>query len=140
LRVDFYHLTALPIERALPVIADKVLASGQKLAVVADDEDLLAGLDEALWTYRADSFLPHGRQGDQPILLCAPEGAAGYPFIALADGVWRDAALGHERAFHFFDEASIGAARVAWKSLKDREDVERHYWKQDEDGRWKDMT
>lgn len=140
MRADFYHLTATPIERALPQIAEKALAAGQRMAIVAEDEVLLTRLDEALWSYRADSFLPHGREGDQPVLLCAPGGGDGYPFLALADGIWRDAALAHERAFYFFDETSIDGARAAWRALKGREGVERHYWKQDEAGRWKDMA
>ena len=76
------------------------------------------------------------------IYLLLAIGLKGGVEIARAENValWRDAALGHERAFHFFDETSIQAAREAWKSLKDRDGVERHYWKQDEDGRWKDLT
>jgi DNA polymerase-3 subunit chi len=141
LRADFYHLAATTLERALPGIAEKVIASGARLAVVADEEALLNQLDTTLWTYRADSFLPHGREGDQPVLLCAPGAVPpGYAHIALADGVWRDSALDHERAFYFFDESSITGAREAWKALKDRDGVERHYWKQDEEGRWKDMA
>ena len=88
LRVDFYHLTQVPLERALPSIAERVFANGEKLAIVAEDEMLLARLDEALWTYRADSFLPHGRSGEQPVLLCSPDAAnAAQENIALVDGI-----------------------------------------------------
>jgi DNA polymerase III subunit chi len=140
LRADFYHLTQVPLDRALPSIAERVVAAGERLAVVADDEALLARLDEMLWTYRADSFLPHGRSGDQPILLCSPEGAeSGYGNIALVDGVWREAALGFTRAFYFFDADSVDGARIAWKSLAERDGVERHYWKQEDGGRWQEQ-
>ena len=135
MRVDFYHLTTTPVERALPQIAEKAYGAGKALAVVADDDALLAQLDEALWSFRADSFLPHGRSGDQPILLCAPDQARDHAFIALADGVWRDTALAHERAFYFFDSTSIEGARAAWRGLAEAAAVERHYWKQDEEGR-----
>jgi DNA polymerase III subunit chi len=140
LRVDFYHLTQTPLERALPAIAERVVGARERLAVVADDNGLLAQLDEALWTYKADSFLPHGRSGDQPVLLCAPSDAdAKLGNIALADGVWRDVALGFGRAFYFFDENNVGAARAAWRELASKDDVERHYWKQDDAGKWGEL-
>lgn len=105
------------------------------------DEAQLATLDRSLWTHTPDSFLAHGREGgprdvDQPILLStrtvAPNGARN---IALADGEWRPAALGFDRAFMLFDGETIEAARVAWKELGDEQGVERHYWAR-EDGKW----
>ena len=56
--------------------------------------------------------------------------------IALVDGVWRDAALDFDRAFHIFDDEQVREARLAWKSLGARDGVERRYWKQNEAGRW----
>jgi DNA polymerase III subunit chi len=140
LRIDFYHLTQVPLERALPSIAERVVSGGERLAIVAEDEALLGQLDEALWTYKADSFLPHGRAGDQPILLCAPEAAdVAYGNIALVDGVWRDLALGFTRAFYFFGEGNVEAARAAWRGLAEQDGVERHYWKQDDAGKWGEL-
>lgn len=136
--VDFYHLTASPLERVLPSVAEKVLARGQRLVVVAEP-GLLARLDELLWTYSRDSFLPHGRERaeSQPVLLSAqPAAANGATHIALADGVWRDEALGFERAFYFFDNESRESARTAWRTLKGKPEVEARYWKQDERGKW----
>jgi DNA polymerase-3 subunit chi len=136
--VDFYHLTASPLERVLPSIAEKVLAGGGRLLVVAEPE-ALARLDEQLWSYARDSFLPHGRERaqSQPVLLSAePEAANGAANIALADGRWREEALGFERAFYFFDGESRDSAREAWRTLKGRAEVEARYWKQDERGKW----
>ena len=135
--VDFYHLTATPLERVLPSICEKVLATGQRLVVVAGEEQL-GQLDEQLWTYAKDAFLPHGRERaeSQPVLLSAtPEAANGARNVALADGVWREEALGFDRAFYFFDTGSLDAARGAWRALKGREGVESRYWKQ-VDGKW----
>lgn len=143
MRVDFYHLTATPIERALPRIAERVLADGGRLLLVTADDAQRALLDRALWSYSPESFLPHAcaggeRDADQPMLLAAtPEPANGARFVALADGAWRDAALAFERAFHFFDHTNVAAARTAWKALADRDGVDRRYWKQADDGRWR---
>lgn len=142
MQVDFYHLTRLPLERALPQIAEKVLASGARLLIVSADAEQRAQLDRALWTYAPDSFLPHAMLGDgddstQPVLIAPDVNAAnGARHIALVDGAWRDDALDFERAFHFFDDNAVRGARAAWKSLAERDAVERRYWKQNEAGRW----
>lgn len=142
MQVDFYHLNASPLDRVLPRIAEKVVAGGGRLVVVSDSAAQRAGIDRLLWTYTPDSFLPHAQaggeaDGEQPVLIAVDvtrdNGARN---VALIDGVWRDAALGFDRAFHFFDGDSVGAARAAWKALADRDGVERRYWKQDDDGRW----
>ncbi|RYD92944.1 MAG: DNA polymerase III subunit chi [Sphingomonadales bacterium] len=142
MQVDFYHLTRTPLERALPLIAEKVLESGGRLLVVAEDPAARGKLDQLLWAYRPESFLPHGQAGGaedarQPVLISETIDAAnGARNVALADGIWREEALGFDRAFHFFDEDAIQEARAAWKALADRDGVERRYWKQDENGRW----
>ena len=135
--VDFYHLTATPLERVLPSICEKVLATGGRLVVVAGEEQL-GQLDEQLWTYAKDAFLPHGRERaeSQPVLLSTTtEAANGARNVALADGVWREEALSFDRTFYFFDTGSLDAARAAWRALKGREGVESRYWKQ-VDGKW----
>jgi len=142
MQVDFYHLTAQPLERVLPRIAERVVEGGGRLLVVADSDEQRMAIDRLLWTYAPDSFLPHAvadgeSDAAQPILIAAntaPANAARN--IALADGIWRDEALGFDRAFHFFDAERIVEARAAWKALADRPDVERRYWKQNDAGRW----
>lgn len=142
MQVDFYHLTVTPVERALPGIAVKVVDGGGRLLVVSGEARQRQQIDGALWTWQADSFLPHAQAGDgndaiQPVLIGETvEPANGARFVALIDGVWRDEALGFDRAFHFFDADRIVEARAAWKALADLEGVERRYWKQDENGRW----
>lgn len=142
MQVDFYHLTTTPLDRALPQIAEKVLASGARLLVVAGDEAQRTAIDRLLWAYSPESFLPHaqaraGEDATQPVLIAGDTAAAnGARNVALVDGLWCDAALGFDRAFHFFDDDRIDEARIAWKALAAREDVERRYWKQDEAGRW----
>jgi DNA polymerase-3 subunit chi len=136
--VDFYQLSASPIERVLPSICEKTLAGGDRLLVVAEPA-LLERLDEQLWTYARDAFLPHGREREaaQPVLLSSEaEAANGASHIALADGRWREEALGFARAFYFFDAAGLDAARGLWRALKGKAEVQSRYWKQDERGKW----
>ena len=142
MQVDFYHLTVRPLDRVLPQIAARVVAGGGRMLVVSEAAAQLAALDRALWTYQPESFLPHAIAGGeddtgQPVLLSsdiAPTNGARN--VALADGRWRDAALGFDRVFHLFDEATLAGARSAWRDLGARDGLERRYWKQKEGGGW----
>ena len=141
MRVDFYQLGAAQPENVIAAIAAKLLDEQQRLLIVADDEAYLARLDRQLWDQGTASFLPHALSGGaddaaQPILLSTGTDA---PNLArnmlIADGEWREAALGYDRAFYLFDTDSLEAARLAWKLLAGRESVERNYWAL-EDGKW----
>ncbi len=146
MQVDFYQLGGLPVEQVLPAIAQRLLDSDARLLVVTGDEAQQVRIDAALWSARPDSFLPHARAGTdddavQPILISATADAANAARnVALADGAWRDEALGFDRVFHFFDAESVDVARAAWRGLNSREDVERRYWVQDEAGKWSRMA
>lgn len=146
MRVDFYHLTTSPLEQALPPIAERILAGGGRLLIVSDDDGQRARLDRLLWEAERESFIPHAQAGAgddarQPVLIAAEVDAANRArHVALADGRWRDEALDFDRAFHFFDEDSIAAARTAWRGLRARSGIELHYWKRNEAGRWEDMA
>jgi DNA polymerase-3 subunit chi len=140
-RVDFYQLGSATLESVIAAIAGRLIGEQQRLLVVAGDEALLARLDRQLWDQGQASFLAHGLAGGsddsrQPILLST---AVDAPNLArnllIADGEWRDAALGFERAFFLFDAETLEAARLAWKLLAGREVVERHYWA-NESGKW----
>lgn len=142
-RVDFYRLTRDPAARVLPVLAERVLAGGNRLLVVAGEGDSRAALSEGLWAHKADAFLAHGAADGElamyePILLAdsiISEPANGARMVALADGVWRDEALSFDRCFFLFDNSRIDDARATWRTLGARDGVERHFWKQ-EGGRW----
>lgn len=141
-QVDFYHLTRLPLERALPQIAEKVLAGGGRLLIVSADPAQRAALDGQLWTCSPDSFLPHAVAGAaddarQPVLIAdAVAPTNGARFVAIVDGRWRAEATTFDRAFHFFDDSQVAVARVAWKELADVPGIARRYWKQGDGGGW----
>lgn len=138
-RVDFYQLSRQPVDQMLPRLAERVLADGARLLIVADDAALLGTIDDALWSYRPESFLPHGRvdadgAADQPVLLADTIDAAnGASHVAIADGRWRAEALSFTRLFYLFGSDTLEEARQAWKML---DAGERHFWKQDERGKW----
>lgn len=143
-RVDFYRVSRDPVQKVLPALASRLLGQGDRLLIVAASAMQRQEIDSALWSHQPTSFLPHGAAGSadeakEPILISGafladpPNGAR---HVALADGVWQGGALAFERVFLLFDDSRISEARDTWRQLKDVEGVERHFWKQDEQGRW----
>ena len=141
MRIDFYQLgSEVGADSVIASLCFKLVADGERLLVVAEDEAVLARLDRIMWSHSPASFLPHGLAGGpddsrQPILLStgvdAPNGARN---LLLADGRWREAAQHFDRTFYLFGDSSIDEARSAWRSLGSG-DSERHYWA-NEDGKW----
>ncbi|MFY8112606.1 MAG: DNA polymerase III subunit chi [Rhabdaerophilum sp.] len=139
----FYHLQGQRLEAALPLLLEKALDKGWNAVVRSGSTERLAVLDEALWSYREDSFLPHGREeeGDaehQPILLTTGDSLANNPEILfLVDRAPLPADYPFERVVLMFDgddPEAVDQARAAWKSVKGLGHPAT-YWQQDS-GRW----
>ena len=141
MRVDFYQLGGAQPDGIIASIASKLIDEEQRLLIVAADDGYLARLDRQCWDQGAASFIPHGLAGgsddqSQPVLLSTGTDAPNLARnILITDGEWREAALGYDRAFYLFDAATLDGARLAWKLLAGRDEVERNYWAQT-DGKW----
>jgi DNA polymerase-3 subunit chi len=144
----FYHLVRQPIERVLPALLEKSLERGWRVVVQAASEERLEALDAHLWTFRDDSFLPHGtwREAEaraQPILLTVhadnPNGAA---VRFLIDGAAvPENAEAYQRIVLIFDGEdpdAVAAARERWRESKAK-GFDVTYWQTDEAGRWQRM-
>jgi DNA polymerase III subunit chi len=141
----FYHLQGRPLEAVLPTLLEKSLERGWKVAVQAGSEERVEALDALLWTYRDDSFLPHGsaRERDaaeQPIVLTAgADRLNGAQVRFLIDGADLPAdADTYERLVLMVDGGdpdALAAAREQWKDAKAR-GFDVTYWQQDGQGRW----
>jgi len=142
--VRFYHLTRANLESALPVMLERTLERGQRAVVRTGTEDRAESLSHHLWTYRDETFLPHGtgKDGfpeDQPIWLTAKDETPNDPDVLfLTDGA-AASDLGRFKLcailFDGRDADAVAAARAQWKALAD-EGQEVTYWQQDENGRW----
>ncbi|MEL6505334.1 MAG: DNA polymerase III subunit chi [Pseudomonadota bacterium] len=144
--VLFYHLTQDKLEKALPTLLEKSVAKGWNVVVQAASSDLTARLDEHLWTYRADSFLAHGKAGsDKPDPAQCPiwittdtenPNSAAIRFIV--EGAIPAQVERYERVIYMFDgfdDDAVAAARERWKIEKAAGHM-LTYWQQDEAGRW----
>jgi hypothetical protein len=56
----FYHIERGSLDAAIAPLIEKCLERKWRV-VVAGHEDTVERLDRALWTFRDDSFVPHGR-------------------------------------------------------------------------------
>ncbi len=143
--VLFYHLERASLESVLPGLLERTLERGWKAVVRCGTRETALRLDELLWTYSDDSFLPHSaelaRAADQPVFLTAeaeiPNGAH---LLFLVDNAKAQAPeIGaFVRCVTIFDggdEGAVANARAFWKAVKD-EGHDATYWKQTPQGRW----
>lgn len=141
-----YQLQRQPLERVLPALIEKSVERGWRVIVQAASEERLEALDAQLWTFRDDSFLPHGtwqeaEASEQPILLTLngdnPNGAAvrflidGAPMPADASAYQRIVLLVDGE-----DPDAVAAARAQWSEGKAK-GFDVTYWRPDEEGRWR---
>ena len=141
----FYHLQRQPLETVLPSLLERSVERGWRVVVQMASDERVEALDAHLWTYRDESFLPHGtpRDGEaaaQPILLTTGEdnpNAATVRF--LIDGAPMPAdAKSYDRIVLLFDgddEDALAQARARWSEAK-AQGFDVTYWQTDERGRW----
>ena len=142
--IGFYHLTRMPLEKALPKLLGRVLAQGGRALVLCGGPERLAALDDALWLSADPDWLPHGtpRTGGgqaelQPIWLTTEDaGAEGAPngarFLFLVDGAESARLAAFDRVLDLFDgndEAAVAAARRRWAAAKEAGHT-LSYWQQ----------
>ena len=68
-RVDFYLLEGYEKDAVLLVacrLLEKAYLRGHKVFVFCNEKQQAERLDELLWTYKEDSFVPHHLQGEGP--------------------------------------------------------------------------
>ncbi|MCB1591382.1 MAG: DNA polymerase III subunit chi [Alphaproteobacteria bacterium] len=143
--VRFYHLQVQRQEDALPALIAKAVESGKRVLVRLADEGQVARLNEALWTFRPDSFIPHAsaKDGhnpeDQPVWLTHQnDNANGAEVLIVGGGA--EETFGEEIAlccqmFDGRDNEAVQAARVRWTAYKEAGHAVT-YWQQNERGGW----
>ena len=146
--IYFYHLERRSLDEVLPTLLELSLKRGWRAAVQAASEERVEALDTLLWTYREESFLPHGtardgRASSHPIYLTAGDDNPNEAHVRfLVDGAILADASPYVRVVYVFDgrdQDAVASARAAWQDAKARGDAV-SYWQQDEDGRWQQKT
>ncbi len=142
--IGFYHLLSQPLERALPKLLEKVLQQDMRAVVVAGSEERVEALNDVLWSYSREGFLPHGSTRDgyaelQPVWLSTTEERPNGATVLIAvDGVKPDAVDDFDRVVEMFDgrdDTAVATARDHWKSFKAAGHAVT-YWQQTDRGGW----
>ncbi len=141
----FHHLERRRVDQALPRLIERAREEGRRVVVRASSDEMVAALNERLWTYDDASFLPHGAAGDgdpmtQPVFLTCETGNPNAATVLVrlsgagiveSHGVFDLVIL----LFDGRDEAALGEARAEWRRLKD-EGHAISYWRESNDGGW----
>ena len=140
--IRFYHLQTQSLEQALPGLLAKAITTGKRIIVRGTDEARLKKLNDSLWTYDAQSFLPHGTKkdgftADQPIYLTADNDNPNNAGVLITiDGADLDESNDYALQCTLFDGNNtehLTQARAQWKALKDSEHA-LTYWQQTASG------
>ncbi len=142
--IRFYHLRRKTLEEALPVILERALGRDGRVLVLVGSAERAEALSAWLWTFRENSFLPHGTARDghdsrQPIYLTHesvnPNAAK---VLVQCDG----ATWGQVGEFTLVcdlfdgnDPSAVAAARERWREHKDQ-GRQLVYFQQDSAGKW----
>ena len=143
--VRFHHLERRRVDQALPGLLELAAQEGRRVVVRASSDEMVAALNERLWTYDDASFLPHGGAGDgdpmsQPIFLTSeaenPNAATMLVRLSGAEASPADDAFDLiVLMFDGRDEAALAEARSEWRRLKDQERAI-SYWRETDEGGW----
>jgi DNA polymerase-3 subunit chi len=146
--IRFYHLQRRSLEDTLPVILERCYGRGDRTLVMTGSPERAEALAAHLWTYRPESFLPHGTAKDgaaeqQPIFLTAEDGNPnGATVLILCDGASR-AEIGEFsmvcEMFDGNDEAAVAAARERWRAYKET-GHKLVYFQQSPAGKWEEKA
>lgn len=142
--VRFYHLETKPLERALPEILVKALEQKRRAVIKTPDSKSVKFLNDKLWTWQPDSFLPHGTEAEghaeeQPVWITdKDENPNKADILILTGGASSDQVSAYSLCCEMLDGRNsdeVEGARARWKLYKEQ-DFEVTYWQQDQNGRW----
>lgn len=139
----FYHIEQGSVDAAIAPLIEKCLERRWRVVVVGH-EDTVERLNRALWTWKDESFLPHGRArtdaSNQPVLLATEAVATnGAKVAVLLDGSDAEA-TSFERILVVFDggdENARAKARQQYKAATEAGGAARYF--QQERGGWKEF-
>lgn len=142
--IRYYHMEQSTLDQALPAIAVKAFQSGKRVMIRVPDKKEATRLNDLLWTFHPNVFLPHGGEGDKnaadhPVWITSKDdNQNNADILILTHGCVMDTVADFSLCCEMLDgrvESQIKDARTRWKIYKaDNHDLT--YWQQDENGKW----
>jgi len=151
--VLFYHLERRALDDVLPGMIEKTLERGWRALICVESSDRADAVDNLLWTYNEQTFLPYAQTGEcdpkrQPVLITVEEdNANGANVLFLVGGAtppaWDEPATKSlTRVVVMFDGRDsevLARARTAWSAAKAAgNDVT--YWKESASGKFEKQS
>jgi DNA polymerase-3 subunit chi len=142
--VAFYHCLTTSVDEALVTILDKILSLQERAVVMTPYLERIEHLDQFLWRFKPNSFLPHGTEKDgfsehQPVFLTNIEYVPNKArFLVLVDGAESKDPDHYTRVIEVFNggnEEEVARARQKWRDYK-KNDLNLIYFRQTEDKSW----
>ena len=127
--ITFVEVTASRMEMRACEIAEHSYAQGDRLQIIAIDEEQAARLDDLLWTYKPDNFVPHGlwkgmeNEYTQPVVITTQkERVPGIASLLTMDYIPAEIVRLFSRVIHVVvvdNQERLEASRRYWTLLKD---------------------
>ena len=127
--VLFVEVNANQMEARACEIAERIYAQGNRLQIIAADEEQAARMDDLLWTYSPDSFVPHGiwkgfdNEIAQPVVITSrQEWVEGIEYLLMLDYCELEVLRRFSRAVHMVVNDSrerLETSRRYWTQLKE---------------------
>lgn len=127
--VTFVEVTASRMEMRACEIAEHTYAQGERLQIIAIDEEQAARLDDLLWTYKPDNFVPHGlwksmdSESAQPVVITTrKERVPGIASLLTMDYCPVEMVQQFSKVIHVVlvdNQERLEASRRYWTLLKD---------------------
>ena len=140
------------MEEVLPGLVERALARGWRALIHAESAERAQAVDNLLWTWSEESFLPHARAGDcdsakQTVLIATEEGNPNHADVLFAIGgatprSWQGETAKFGRIVILFDgrdSSALSGARAAWSEAR-QNGHDATYWRQSGSGRWEKQT
>jgi len=151
--VLFYHLERRSLDDVLPGLIEKTLERGWRALIRCESAERAEAIDNRLWTFSEQTFLPHAQLGDgdagrQPVLITLEETNANKADVLFVVGgapppAWDGAAANSfARIVLLFDGRDpqlLQSARAAWKSAKET-GLDVTYWKESAGGKFEKQS
>lgn len=142
--IRFYHLQKQSLDTALPLILEKAYEGGHRSLVRMSDAKEVERMNNILWNYKRNTFLPHGSKKEghalqQPIWLSDKHDNPNEAnVLILTQGVEADDIGNFSLCCEMLDgrdENAVKAARQRWKLYQEAGHTVT-YWHQSTTGKW----
>jgi DNA polymerase-3 subunit chi len=142
--VLFYHLERARLEQVLPELVMKCLERGWHSVIQTDTEEQADTFSSLLWSFRDDSFIPHGTARDgfsdrQAVFLTSDTQNPNRAKIRfILNGAQLKDSTDYLRIIYLFDgnnDEAVAMARKNWSEAR-RADYNVTYWRQNAQGKW----